>query len=42
VRGALAVNGLRLAGGDAAKVADEARLEIAAQAESEVLLFDLP
>lgn len=42
VRGALAVNGLRLAGGDAARIADEARLEIAARAESEVLLFDLP
>jgi redox-sensitive bicupin YhaK (pirin superfamily) len=42
VRGALTVNGQRLAGGDAAKVRDEARLRISAEGDSELLLFDLP
>jgi redox-sensitive bicupin YhaK (pirin superfamily) len=42
VRGALTVNGLRLDGGDAAKISDERRLSIAAAEESELLLFDLP
>jgi len=42
VRGALTVNGQRLAGGDAAKVRDEARLQISAEGDSELLLFDLP
>ena len=42
VRGALTVNGERLAGGDAAKVRDETQLQISAGADSELLLFDLP
>ena len=42
VRGAVAVNGHRLDGGDAAKIGDEARLEIGAESDSELLLFDLP
>jgi len=42
VCGALTVNGLRLDGGDAAKISDERRLSIAAAEESELLLFDLP
>jgi hypothetical protein len=42
VRGAVTVNGQRLAGGDAAKVRDEAQLQISAEADSELLLFDLP
>ena len=42
VRGAVTVNGHRLAGGDAAKVRDEAQLAISAGADSELLLFDLP
>jgi len=41
VRGALAVNGHRLAGGDAAKIRDEGRLAISAEDDSELLLFDL-
>jgi len=42
VRGALTVNGQRLADGDAAKVRDESRLAIGAEGDSELLLFDLP
>jgi len=42
VRGAVTVNGERLAGGDAAKVLDESRLAIGAEGDSELLLFDLP
>lgn len=42
VRGRLAVNGVELAAGDGVKIADEASLEIAAPADSEFLLFDLP
>lgn len=42
VRGDIALNGQRLAGGDAAKIANEAHLEIIADGESELLLFDLP
>lgn len=42
VRGALAVNGVRLEGGDAAKIRDDTRLEISAEGDSELLLFDLP
>ena len=41
VRGALTLNGTALATGDGAAVSDEADLELAATAESEVLLFDL-
>ncbi len=42
VRGAVEVNGVRLTGGDGAKIADETQLAIAAAEEAEVLLFDLP
>ena len=42
VRGAVTVNGERLAGGDAAKARDETQLQIKAGADSELLLFDLP
>lgn len=42
VRGAVEVNGVRLTGGDGAKIADETQLAIAAVEEAEVLLFDLP
>ena len=42
VRGALAVNGQRLATGDAVMLRDETSLSIAATEDSEFLLFDLP
>jgi len=42
IHGALTVNGHRLDGGDAAKLRDESLLEITAEGESELLLFDLP
>jgi redox-sensitive bicupin YhaK (pirin superfamily) len=42
VRGALTVNGMRLDGGDAAKMHEETRLDIRAEGEAELLLFDLP
>lgn len=42
VRGALAVNGIALTGGDGAKIADENSLLFQAGEESEFLLFDLP
>ena len=42
IRGRLAVNGQNLATGDAAKIADEARLDFRADEETEFLLFDLP
>lgn len=42
VRGALRLNGLELAGGDGAKIAQEPSLEFTATEESEFLLFDLP
>ncbi|MEW5889894.1 MAG: pirin family protein [Pseudomonadota bacterium] len=42
VRGEADVNGMRLTGGDGAKIADETRLAIVAAGEAEVLLFDLP
>ena len=42
VSGELTVNGRRLVGGDGAKIADETALALAANAESELLLFDLP
>jgi len=41
VRGGLTLNGTRLATGDGAAVSDETDLELAATADSEVLLFDL-
>lgn len=41
VRGAVSINGLRLETGDAAKIEAEQELAITAEADSEVLLFDL-
>ena len=41
VRGAVRVNGLPLETGDGAKIEAEQQLVIAADADSEVLLFDL-
>jgi len=40
-RGAVTVNGTPLAAGDAAALSDEPRVELAASAPSELLLFDL-
>ncbi len=40
-RGSVTLNGVELSAGDGAAVSDETALEIAAQAESEVLVFDL-
>lgn len=40
-RGAVTVNGKPLAAGDAAALSDEAQVELAASAPSELLLFDL-
>jgi len=42
VRGQVVLNGLALAAGDAAKIADERELEFLAGEEAEFLLFDLP
>jgi quercetin 2,3-dioxygenase len=42
VRGEAEVNGERLAGGDAAKIAHESRIRITNAKGAEVLLFDLP
>jgi redox-sensitive bicupin YhaK (pirin superfamily) len=42
VRGAVSVNGRRLAAGDAAKLRDEPRIELAEGEDAEVLVFDLP
>ncbi len=42
VRGRLALNGQILDTGDAAKIADETRLDFQADEETEFLLFDLP
>lgn len=42
VRGQVAVNGVRLSGGDAAKVEQEASVVLADAEAAEVLLFDLP
>ena len=41
IRGAVRLNGVALATGDAARIEAEEELAIAAEAESEVLLFDL-
>ncbi len=41
-RGALEVNGTRLAAGDGARTAGEARLALGDGADAEVLVFDLP
>jgi redox-sensitive bicupin YhaK (pirin superfamily) len=42
VGGAATVNGLELASGDGAKIAEENSITVAATAEAEILLFDLP
>ena len=42
IRGQLAINGQIQAAGDAAKIADETRLDFRADEETEFLLFDLP
>ncbi len=42
IRGRLALNGQILTTGDAAKIADETRLDFQADEETEFLLFDLP
>jgi quercetin 2,3-dioxygenase len=42
VRGALTVNGTRLAAGDALKFTDVSHLELTSGADAEVLVFDLP
>jgi len=42
VRGELVVNGTVLAGGDALKLTDTARVELAQGRDAEVLVFDLP
>lgn len=42
VRGAIDVNGQRLAQGDGAAVSDEASLDLEAREPAEVLVFDLP
>jgi len=42
IRGEVTLNGLQLAGGDAAKIAGETALAIAATTAAEILLFDLP
>jgi len=40
-RGSVELNGVELDGGDGAAVTEEARLELVATSEAEVLLFDL-
>ncbi|HLO62735.1 MAG TPA: pirin family protein [Azonexus sp.] len=42
VRGAVTLNGVALATGDGAKIADESELRFVADDEAEILLFDLP
>ncbi len=42
IRGSLEVNGTRLQAGDALKIEDEPRIEIASAKAAEFLLFDLP
>jgi len=42
VRGAVSVNGTRLAGGDAAKLTGETRVALDGAQDAEVLVFDLP
>ena len=41
VKGAVDLNGVALEAGDGARIVEEGALEVAARAESEVLLFDL-
>jgi hypothetical protein len=41
-RGAVTLNGMRLAAGDGAGIAEESAVTLAAQDSAEVLLFDLP
>ncbi len=42
IHGRVTLDGQRLEGGDAAKIRDESRLAIGGEADSELLLFDLP
>jgi redox-sensitive bicupin YhaK (pirin superfamily) len=42
VRGKVAVNGVALSGGDAAKITEETRISLSEADDAEVLLFDLP
>jgi redox-sensitive bicupin YhaK (pirin superfamily) len=42
VRGAVAMNGMRLNAGDGAAISEERALEIVGRDEAEILLFDLP
>lgn len=42
IRGRVSVNGVDLKGGDALKLSDEARIELARAEAAEVLVFDLP
>lgn len=42
IRGGLRLNGVALVAGDGARIADETVLALAADADSELLLFDLP
>ena len=42
IRGGATVNEQRLAGGDAAKIVGESQVDVRADAEAELLLFDLP
>ncbi|HEU4846225.1 MAG TPA: pirin family protein [Burkholderiaceae bacterium] len=42
IRGSVTVNGVALAGGDALKLSDEARVTVEQADRAEILLFDLP
>jgi len=42
IEGEVAVNGVKLAGGDQARIADESELNIKATKDSEVILLDVP
>ncbi len=42
IRGEITVNGVALAGGDALKLADEAKVVLTDSKDAEILLFDLP
>jgi hypothetical protein len=42
IEGEVSVNGVKLAGGDQARVADEPELSIKAAKDSELILLDLP
>ena len=42
IEGEVAVNGVKLAGGDQARIADESELKIKATKDSEIILLDVP